>query len=160
GRADLVTRGLRFDDVYDDIIYPHYGIELDESRHLGADDAGKKILGCYEPTRNRALIDRSLRDDPRRVFTLWHEVGGHGVLQGQWFRDQLNQRSFEAIVTTDASLAPDTVDALERQANIFASHAAAPSWLVDAVIAKVFRPTKLFLFFGPCLYWLEVNGLK
>jgi hypothetical protein len=159
GRSWLLHHGLRFDDVYEQVIYPKYEIELDETKDLGFDEAGKKILGAFDVSNNVAFIDVCLKGDPRRVFTQWHEVGGHGVLQGQWLRDQL-PRSGRRIITTEASLSANAISVLERQANLYASHAAAPSWFVDAVIGKVFRPTKPFLFFGPCRYWFEVNGIK
>ncbi len=44
GRSTLLLRGLRFDDVFAQVIYPKYEIELDETQDLGFDDAGKKIL--------------------------------------------------------------------------------------------------------------------
>jgi hypothetical protein len=157
GTSTMLHQGLHFEDVFEQVIYPNYEIELDESKDLGFDENGKKILGCFDPKGNRAFIDNSLEDDPRRVFTQWHEVGGHGVLQGEWLRNQLNRQ--RTIVTTEESLSPNTISILERQANLFASHAAAPSWFVDAVIVKIFRPTKPFLFFGPCRYWLDVNGM-
>lgn len=154
GRRELVKYGLQFERAYEELIYPNYGIALDEEENLGVDEAGQKILGFFEPWSNKAYIDVSLRDDPRRTFTLWHEVGGHGVLQGDWLRTQMKRR----VVTTEQDLSPDTLNALERQANLFAAHAAAPTWLVNALIVKVLRPTKLFLYFGPCTYWLETNG--
>jgi hypothetical protein len=163
GRSELFRWGLHFDDVFEQAIYPLYGIQLDESRDLGTDpQTGKKTLGEFLPEENIAFIDRSLKDDPRRIFTLWHEVAGHGVLQGQWLRDQLRKLRVRhrRIVTTEDSLSPAAIDMLERQANLFASHAAAPEWLLHAVIVKVFRPTKLFVYIQPCTYWLEVHGRK
>ncbi len=154
GRRGLLTQGLQFDRVYEEFVYPNYGIVLDEKKALGVDETGRKILGYFEPSTNTAFIDVSLRDDPRRTFTLWHEVAGHGILQGDWLRSQIEC----GVVTTEQDLSPDTIDVLERQANLFATHAAAPSWLVDAMIVRVFHPTKPFLYFGPCTYWLEANG--
>src|SRR5437016_4462903 len=89
GTTRIFHYGLHFDDVYEQVIYPEYQIGLDESQDLGTDAVGKKILGWFDPVQNKVFIDRSLKDDSRRAFTLWHEVGGHGVLQGAWLRDQI-----------------------------------------------------------------------
>jgi hypothetical protein len=153
GKRDLVKNGLQFDRVYEEVIYPNYGIGLDEETDLGFDDAGRKIFGYFEPGENKAYIDLSLRKDPRREFTRWHEVAGHGILQGAWLRKLMSRG-----VTTEDDLAPGTINVLERQANLFAANAAAPLWLVDAMIVRVFRPTKPFFYPGPCGYWLDANG--
>jgi hypothetical protein len=153
GKLELVRNGLQFDRVYEEVIYPNYGIELDEGTDLGFDDAGRKIFGYFQPGQNKAYIDLSLREDPRREFTRWHEVAGHGILQGAWLRKLMS-----CSVTTEDDLSPDTVNILERQANLFAANVAAPLWLVNAMIVKVFRPTKPFIFPGSCEYWLEANG--
>lgn len=153
GKRNLVLNGLRFDPVYEEVIYPNYGIALDEGKELGFDDDGRKILGYFEPSENKAYIDVSLKNDPRREFTRWHEVAGHGVLQGPWLR-KLTSRA----VTTEDDLSPETIKVLERQANLFAANVAAPLWLVDAMIVRVYRPTKPFIYLGPSGYWLETNG--
>lgn len=155
GLHSLRHRGIRFDDVYDQIIYPKHEIILNETTNLGNDEEGKKILGFFEPAENRAYVCSSLKNDPRRAFTQWHEVAGHGVLQGEWLR---NQFGYGRIVTTEASLSPVTDRILERQANLFASQVAAPTWYVEVLIRHFFRPTKPFFFFRPCHYCLEVNG--
>ncbi len=138
GKHNVLMSGLCFDRVYEEVIYPNYGIEIDESKELGDDDEGKKILGYYEPFANKAYVDVSLRDDPRRTFTRWHEVGGHGILQGDWLR---KEGSKTRIVTTEEDISPIALDVLERQANIFAAHAVAPSWLVNGLISRLFRPS-------------------
>jgi hypothetical protein len=153
GKRELVRNGLQFDRVYEEVIYPNYGIGLDEKTDLGFDEAGRKIIGYFEPGENKAYIDISLRKDPRREFTRWHEVAGHGILQGAWLRKLMSRG-----VTTEDDLSPDTINVLERQANLFGANAAAPLWLVDAMIVRVFRPTKPFFYPGPCGYWLDANG--
>lgn len=75
---------ISFSSVYDNVVYPQYEIIVEEGCDLGVDDEGQKILGEYDPLSNIAYIDDAISEesnDPRRTFTLWHEVGGHGVLQ-------------------------------------------------------------------------------
>jgi hypothetical protein len=84
--------GIRFQVVYEEVIYPDFGIELQEGLDLGFDDSGKKLFGRFLPMENIVQIDRIISDDPnhpQRAFTYWHEVGGNGVLQGDWLRKQL-----------------------------------------------------------------------
>ena len=81
-----------FDHVYENYIYPKFEIALEEDCDLGYDERGEKILGTYDFQTNTAYIDACLgprNRDPRRVFTCWHEVGGHGILQGEWLRREL-----------------------------------------------------------------------
>jgi hypothetical protein len=56
GRSALVHYGLRFEDVYEQVIYPKYEIELDETQELDVDDNGTKILGCFEPIQNKGQL--------------------------------------------------------------------------------------------------------
>jgi hypothetical protein len=91
---------LSFDAAYNEFIYPKYDITLTEDQDLGIDDAGNKILGSFDPLDNAAFIDVSLSDDPRRTFTCWHEVGGHGLLQGEWLRKELTRlRRVDRLIT-------------------------------------------------------------
>ena len=57
GSDRLYRGGLWFDDVYNDVIYPDYGIEIVENAALGFDVHGKKILGQFDVERNQVLID-------------------------------------------------------------------------------------------------------
>ena len=43
GKERLLIYGIQFDKVYEELIYPTFGIELDESADLGFDDTGQKI---------------------------------------------------------------------------------------------------------------------
>ncbi|MCA9078864.1 MAG: hypothetical protein KDA93_27825, partial [Planctomycetaceae bacterium] len=113
-----VPLGISFDVIYEDYIYPEFEIRLVENCQLGVDDTGCKILGQYETESNTVFIDECISaqtNDPRRTFTLWHEVGGHGVLQGEWLKKHLSR-----IITTDESIQITTSVALEYQANLFA----------------------------------------
>jgi len=162
GWEAVVARGLSFDDVYHDVIYPQYEIELIEDEDLGTDPDGKKVLGSFDILSNTAYIDKSLRigsGDPRRAFTCWHEVGGHGILQGAWLKGQLERGlCAEHLITTEASLSPATVNQLERQANLFAASASAPKWLVRAILVDIFSLNRLFRYAGPGGYNLYVHG--
>ena len=159
GKEHILQHGMCFDTMYEEIIYTRYGIVMDESRELGTDSKGTKILGEYFPRENIAAIDLSQKNgDPRRTFTRYHEVVGHGVLQGRWLRE--NMKNGSIITTSDDLMHHKTVNALEQQANLCAALTAAPDWLVDAAIALTFRPTKFFVFIGPSEYSLNpVRGI-
>ena len=152
---------INFDHVYENHIYPKYGIALEEECNLGHDEQGKKILGRFDVGTNTAYIDASLgpgRRDPRRVFTCWHEVGGHGVLQGEWLRRELAQLRYSRhIVTTEDSIDMRTHFELDRQANLFAARAAAPAWFLQRVIKQTYDPTHFIRYVGPGRYCLSVN---
>lgn len=126
--AQLLKLGYSFEELFDSVIYPTYQIELIEDAPLGFAPGGGEILGAYDPEANRAFISPCLKNDPRRIFTCFHEVVGHGVLQGDWLREQSHILNLDAetIVTTEVSLLPSTVSALERQANFCAAATAAP----------------------------------
>jgi len=159
-RLDLFT--VNFDHVYEHYIYPEYDIVLIDDHDLGYDENGVKILGSFDPQANRAYVDASLQPeykDPRRVFTCWHEVGGHGVLQGDWLRQELARlRHATRVVTTAESISPNTAIALERQANLFAAHAAAPTWLVKLAMKETFALTRPIRYVHPARYSLNVGG--
>ncbi len=159
---DLALLSIGFDAIYDNVIYPQYEIALDESRDLGFDEAGYKILGEYNPFDNIAYIDPTIGPttrDNRRVFTLWHEVAGHGVLQGEWLRSEFrkqNRNSF--IITTEQSLDLNTINELERQANLFASYAAAPTWYLLYAIREALYLPRPIRFTGPGRYCLSLRN--
>ena len=127
---------ISFDTAYNEIIYPTHGISLIEDADLGYDEQGQKIFGKYDPLENAAYIDVSLKNDPRRAFTCWHEVGGHGVLQGGWLRRELGRLQRRGcLTTTETSMSFCTMNVMERQANLFAANAAAPTrFLVYALV--------------------------
>jgi hypothetical protein len=165
GREYITHNGLHFDDVHEKLLAPQFRVDLYEDEDLGEDDDGRKILGRYDVRKNAAHLDRVISresGDRRRIFTCWHEVAGHGVLQGTWLRKQLEQigMGYEFIDVTEWSLSADAERILERQANTFASHLAAPGWLINYAINTTFRPNRKFIFTGPCKYWLDVNGLR
>jgi hypothetical protein len=156
----LIT--INFDHVYENYIYPEYGIGLEEDCTLGYDETGNKILGRFDIETNVAYIDSEIgrsSHDPRRVFTCWHEVGGHGILQGEWLRQELSQlcRS-RVVVTTDDAITGATLSTLDRQANLFAAHAAAPTWLLQIAVQETFNLTRPIRFIGPRKYCLSVNN--
>ncbi len=164
GRDSLMREGMRFRDLYESVVYPDYEIELVEGVDLGVDADGRKILGMYDVEANTAFIDACIgpnSSDPRRTFTLHHEVLGHGVLQGAWLRKRFaDEGRAPFVVTTEHSLSPDTIRELERQANTFAARTSAPPWLLDVAVFECFRPTKPFIYPGPTQYWLEAYGIS
>ncbi|MGD0460962.1 MAG: hypothetical protein ABSB74_00595 [Tepidisphaeraceae bacterium] len=163
GRDYILMNGLHFDDVYEKLLFPKFNIDLYEDDDLGKDADGNQLLGRYDVADNAAHLDRSISreaNDPRRIFTCWHEVAGHGALQGSWLRKQLRLTGeFESIDVTEFSLSASIERRLEWQANLFASRLAAPDWLVNYAIRKTFRPNRPFIFYEPCIYWLDVQGL-
>lgn len=164
GRDYILTNGLHFDDVYAKVLYPQFGTELYEDLDLEKAPDGRKVLGRYDVATNTVYLDRLISresGDPRRVFTCWHEVAGHGALQGEWLRKRLQRTGFGGVIdATDVSLSAAAEQRLERQANLFAAHLAAPDWLVHYAVRKIFRPNRVFPFTGPCDYWLDVQGWR
>jgi hypothetical protein len=164
GRDYILQNGLQFDDFYVRLIFPEFHISLYEDEDLGVDSDGHKLLGRYSVQSNAAHLDQTISresGDPRRIFTCWHEVAGHGVLQGGWLRQQLEKLGGEKFIdVTEQSLTPHAERILELQANLFAAHLAAPDWLINYAINTTFRPTRQFLFKEPCIYWLDVRGLS
>jgi len=162
GRDHILKNGLHFDDVYEKLIYSRFGVELYEDDDLGSDTDGQKVLGRYDVRANTAYLDQVVSresGDPRRAFTCWHEVAGHGVLQGAWLRKRLDTSGIVAIDVTEKSMSADTERSIERQANVFASHVAAPDWLINYAVNTTFRPNRRFIFKEPCIYCLDVHGL-
>jgi hypothetical protein len=152
---------MSFDAAYNDIIYPTYGISLVEDMDLGYDDQGTKVFGKCDPIENAAFIDVSLKNDPRRAFTCWHEVGGHGVLQGNWLRQEFARiRRRGCLVTTEASMSFSATNIMERQANLFAAHAAAPTRFLVYVLVDLLNLTRPIRYIGPARYDLDLNGAR
>jgi hypothetical protein len=151
---------VNFDVAFDEIIYPRYEIVLNESEDLGFDERGEKILGSYEPLSNTAFIDVSLKNDPRRTFTCWHEVGGHAILQGEWLRQELRRLNQAGqLITTETDLDLATTNILERQANLFAAHAGAPTALLYYALDHLLSPTRPIRYVGPKTYNLMFRGV-
>jgi hypothetical protein len=152
--------GISFDVAYEYVLYPEYGILLIDNQDLGFDEAGKKILGEFDPFERTAYIDVCLQpryQDRRRAFTCWHEVAGHGILHGQWLRDNYDQFN-STIVTTEDTIELRAENLFEWQANLFAAHAAAPRWFVDRMILRTFELKQPFRYLGPGRYSYCVPG--
>ena len=163
GEDRFLENGMCFPELFEEVIYPDYEIELIEGADLGRDCNGKKLLGMFDVEANTVFIDQSIgpeSGDPRRTFTLHHEIIGHAVLHGPWLRaefERLKQRPF--LATTQDSIDEMTTDRLERQANLIAGQTSAPTRLVKYALMRKFMLTKKLAFFGgPCGYWLEVDG--
>jgi len=158
---DLAILAISFDHIYENYIYPKYGIALEEDCNLGQDEQGNKILGKFDLETNTAYIDAIMGPgsrDGRRVFTCWHEVGGHGILQGQWLRRELARfHHLRYVVTTEASIDGRTQYELDRQANLFASRVAAPNWFLLHVIKETYQASHPIRYTGPGKYCLSIN---
>lgn len=153
GADYLIANGIRFDEIYDAIIYPQYEIAMDIACDLGLDDDGIQILGQFLPKENVARISRVLVEgnDPRKVFTCWHEVVGHGVLQGRYLRKNL--RKHPKLFTTQESIRL-WENTFERQANLFASNVAAPQSYIRVIGTRVFGTDRRIRFIGPGHYFI------
>jgi hypothetical protein len=164
GRDYILTNGLHFDHFYETLLFPKFKTDLYEDCDLGKDAEGNQLLGRYDVQHNAAHLDCSVSrelNDPRRIFTCWHEVAGHGALQGPWLRNEFQRTGeFGSINVTEFSLSASAERRLEWQANLFASRLAAPDWLVNYAIKKMFLPQRPFIFKEPCIYWLNVQGLQ
>lgn len=148
---DLARLGISFDAVYEEYIYPEFGIELDEDQELPVHATGEQCLGAFDPIPNRVCIHAELsrRRDPRREFTGWHEIG-HAILHGEWLRRELRgHAATDVLLTTESMLSPAVESALERQANLFASHAAAPDFFVEHAIVYEFGIRRPLRYIGP-----------
>jgi len=154
---DWLRLGISFDHVYDHWIYPQFRIDLVEDDDLGHDDDGEKIWGKFVPEDQLAFIDRSVVNCPWRAFTCWHEVGGHGVLQGDWLRMHQSRLKNRAVVTTETSLQVEYADALEWQANLFASHAGIPTCVLNYNLNRILGVERPIRFIGKGAYTLTVE---
>jgi hypothetical protein len=154
---------INFDHVYDTLVYPRYGILLEEGDDLGECN-GEKILGYYDAFTNTISLDGILNDTSdlisrKKVFTAWHELG-HAILHRAWVRTHVGQFSDGRIVTVESAISMEASRKLEQQANLFASHAAAPQWFLDFVIQSTYDLNRPIRYVGPARYWLEVWGCR
>lgn len=151
GADYLMMNGVSFDEVYEAVIYPRFEIDLDMDADLGVDDDGIQILGQFLPRDNAARISRRLvqEHDPRKAFTCWHEVVGHGVLQGDYLRKTM--RKHVNLFTTETSIGP-IVNTFEHQANVFAANVAAPLTYIYYRGARTFGCNRAIRFVGPGYY--------
>jgi hypothetical protein len=160
GENYLFSHGLDFDEAYDAVIYPNYEIELYKETDLGVDDEGMEILGEFLPKDNVALINKRLfeRNDPRRVFTMSHEVVGHGILHGKFLRE--NARKYPKLHTTEEGIKQSIwkhFNTFEWQANTFAASFIAPAGYVLALYWKLFGTKRRINYVGPGRYSLCFN---
>ncbi len=151
GEEHIESNGIDFAELYQSVLYPHYEIILDTNEDLGVTDSGDQIFGKFLPRENVVLIDKSffLSNDPRKVFTLYHEVPGHGILHGS----HLKRAGFQNGVfrTTEASIV-DRENAYERQANLLASRLAAPLGFIAWLCRKLYGLTGKINYVGPGRY--------
>ena len=161
GPEHVLSHGVDFDEMYDSVIYPRYEITFVKDEDLGVDDFGEPILGRFIPKDNTALVDKKLYEirDPRTVFTEWHEVVGHGILQGPFLRK--NARENPRLFTTPKgiSLLENTFNTFEWQANVFAANVAAPKSYVYCIYAKLFGSQRKIKYCGPRRYSLIFNNI-
>lgn len=154
GPDHLLKNGINFNEIYDAVIYPKYEISLDKSVNLGFDEDGDQILGQFIIDRNAALISSELCDnnDPREIFTCWHEVAGHGVLQEPYLKKTIKKDI--QLYTTQRSITLFESN-FERQANLFAANVAAPKNFVYAIYINIFGMERRIKYCGPMRYSLN-----
>lgn len=143
------------------VIKPTYGVEIVEDLNLGPSREGVPRLGTFDILKNIAIIAIP-KDDPRWTWTVWHEVVGHGVLHGPYFRAVFENTLTEQFIdVTEISIKPTAVNELERQANLLAAAVSAPREFVSHRIKTVFGfkdAGDRICYNGPNSYKLEVNG--
>ena len=154
-------RGIEFNHFYEAVIKPKYGIEIIEDYQLRPSIEGIPRLGTYNIPNNFAVIAIET-SDPRRDWTLYHEVVGHGLLHGPYFRRKFNELLLNTeIDVTEVSISSAAIGEIEKQANYLASLISAPLKYVKFHIIRTFglhvtrRPIH---FVGPREYSLDVNG--
>ena len=133
GETFVARHGLPFDRVYEEYIYPEFGIRLVEDQPLGRGPDGEETLGYYSPVTNTAYVDAHFRldaPDGRREFTRWHEVVGHGVMQREWLLSERRRLGLDRHEDSRATRAAVPDPRLEHQANLAAATFAAPEWLL------------------------------
>lgn len=163
GKTHLIRNGIRFDELYKRVIYPRFGIDIHEGACLDELCDGQGALGAFSPEQNLVEIDRRLAKgfgDPRRTFTLHHEVCGHGVLQGRRLRLQARFPDRHPPLTdNDTTMHLRNQDTLEWQANVMAAYTAAPSWLVDMqLVSRLETRGRPLVYSGPSTYWFGPRG--
>lgn len=148
GIENFRANGIKLDNVYNEVIYPSYEIELVQEKYLGFDEYGLPILGQYLPFENVALIDKKLYDknDPRRVFTAYHEIS-HGILHGDYLRK--TESKCQVINTTPGNLDRNT---LEKQASFLAANLAAPVPYIRYLFKKLFEAKQAINYCGARSY--------
>lgn len=159
--AHLFT--INFELIYEDCLYPEYEFDFDDDCDLGCDEDGEQIYGAFEPESNCICVDRSLNNPAellgrKKTFTIWHEVG-HAILHRGWILSQARQRGIKRLTDTELSIEPDVESNLERQANLFAGRAGAPTWFLDYVLSETFSlRTRQLRYTGPGRYGFYVRG--
>lgn len=161
GDVPALAFTLNFDVAYDDYLYPEFGILLEEGEELGYDQGGEKILGVYDAESNAIALDQVLEEEEsaRRTFTAWHEVA-HALLHRTWIRSNGGMYQDSKTKTSTSSLDREVVDRLERQANLFAGHVAAPKWFLDFAIKTTFQLDRPLAYRGPFSYSLYPHGIR
>ncbi len=160
GPEHVLNCGIDFDEVYDAVIYPRYEIIFVKDEDLGVDDFGEPILGRFLPRDNTALVDNKLfkTRDPRRVFTEWHEVVGHGILHGPFLRKSANNNPSLFTTPKGISLLENAFNTLEWQANVFAANVAVPKSYIYCIYAKLFGTRRKIKYCGSRRYSLIFNN--
>lgn len=152
---------IEFFHFYKAVIAPIFGTVIVEDVDLPPTSDGIQRLGTYEIAANRAIIALPVCD-PRRTWTLWHEVVGHGVLHGPYFRHILDEASRGgAIDVTAISISDQSRLEIERQANYLAASVAAPLDLVTYWVRRIFgirKQDRPIRYTGAQSYTLSVNG--
>jgi hypothetical protein len=167
GPEHVLNHGVDFNELYDALIYPQYEIELVRDQTLGLADDGSQILGEFLPKDNTALVDKSLYEtgDHRFVFTVSHEVIGHGVLHGPFLRE--HAKEYATLLSTERSTGLTAsgfdwsqMNTFEWQANAFAAHVIAPRTYVWCLWVKLFGTDRKMGYRGPGCYHLTFKDMS
>lgn len=160
GSQHILDNGISFNEIFDSVIYPRTEVRLNDSTYLGNDENGYLILGRFDPYNNIVYINKQLIDDndPRLIFTAFHEAGGHAVLHGEYLRE--NKRNHPELNTTALTIQHEEMQPFEWQANTFAANLAAPIPFIRLLCKLHFEVgyDRSFIYTKPCVYNLNFMG--
>lgn len=154
---------INYEHVYDTFLYPQYGIALEEGDDL-SDCENETVFGYYDILTNTVALDATICDpqnalSSKKAFTFWHEIG-HAFLHSEWLKSQIATYPNGRVITTESAISRETSDKLEQQANLFAAHAAAPTWFLNHVIETTFGLNHAICYRGPYNYQLYPWGVR
>lgn len=163
GKTNSNLFTINYEHVYDTLLYSQYGISLEEGDNLSEGD-DEIVFGYYDIFTNTVALDAVVCDlnnplSSKKAFTFWHEVG-HAFLHSEWLKSQIANYPNGRVITTESAISRETSDRLEKQANLFASHAAAPTWFLNHVIETTFGLNHAICYRGPYKYQLYPWGVK
>lgn len=155
GSQTIAAEGFAFSLFYEQYAKPLLGVRLIDGVDIDQPDDGSEVLGRYIPSLDLIQISTIVGPgsaDPRRAFTLWHEMG-HAILHS-YFKDRrlLGRETQSPRSTTSDHAAGRCNGDAEWQANVIAGMLGAPArWLRFAVYTAL-NCDKSIIFTSPTTY--------